>query len=53
MILLTQSQDEIFQIGDDSTRVLNFASPLESGSVYNVYKNGVRLDDPILEQVIL
>jgi len=42
----TTFEDEIFQIGDDSTRVLNFASPLESGAVYNVYKNGVRLDDP-------
>ena len=42
----TTFEDEIFQIGDDSTRVLNFASPLETGVVYNVYKNGVRLDDP-------
>ena len=42
----TTFEDEIFQIGDDSTRVLNFASPLVSGTVYNVYKNGVRLDDP-------
>ena len=42
----TTFEDEIFQIGDDSTRVLNFASPLEANAVYNVYKNGVRLDDP-------
>ena len=42
----TTFEDEIFQIGDDSTRVLNFASPLVSGTVYNVYKNGVRIDDP-------
>ena len=42
----TTFEDEIFQIGDDSTRVLTFASPLVSGTVYNVYKNGVRIDDP-------
>jgi hypothetical protein len=42
----TTFEDEIFQIGDDSTRVLNFASPLVSGTIYNVYKNGVRIDDP-------
>ena len=42
----TTFEDEIFLIGDDSTRILNFAVPLESGVVYNVYKNGVRLDDP-------
>ena len=42
----TTFEDEIFQIGDDSTRVLNFASPLVSGMIYNVYKNGVRIDDP-------
>ena len=42
----TTFEDEIFQIGDDSTRVLNFVKPLEAGAVYNVYKNGVRLDDP-------
>jgi hypothetical protein len=42
----TTFEDEVFQIGDDSTRVLNFASPLVSGTVYNVYKNGVRIDDP-------
>ena len=42
----TTFEDEVFQIGDDSTRVLNFASPLVANTVYNVYKNGVRLDDP-------
>lgn len=42
----TTFEDEIFQIGDDSTRVLNFSTALASGSIYNVYKNGVRLDDP-------
>ena len=42
----TTFEDEIFQLGDDSTRVLNFGAPLETGIVYNVYKNGVRLDDP-------
>ena len=42
----TTFEDEIFQIGDDSTRVLNFASPLVSGIVYNIYKNGIRIDDP-------
>ena len=42
----TTFEDEVFQIGDDSTRVLNFASPLVTDVVYNVYKNGVRIDDP-------
>ena len=42
----TTFEDEIFQIGDDSTRILNFGTALENGTVYNVYKNGVRLDDP-------
>ena len=42
----TTFEDEIFQIGDDSTRILNFSSPLEDGIVYNIYKNGIRLDDP-------
>ena len=42
----TTFEDEIFQFGDDSTRILTFASPLETGIVYNVYKNGVRIDDP-------
>ena len=39
-------EDEVFRISDDSTAVLNFASPLETGIVYNLYKNGIRLDDP-------
>ena len=42
----TTFEDEIFLIGEDSTRIINFATPLEDGVAYNVYKNGVRLDDP-------
>ena len=39
-------EDEVFRISDDSTKVYDFAKPLEVGVVYNVYKNGVRIDDP-------
>ena len=39
-------EDEIFRISDDSTKVYDFAKVLETGVVYNVYKNGVRIDDP-------
>jgi len=39
-------EDEVFTLDDDSTKTYNFATPLETGIQYNVYKNGVRLDDP-------
>ena len=39
-------EDEVFRLGDDSTKVYDFAKPLEQGVEYNVYKNGVRIDDP-------
>ena len=42
----TTYEDEVFTVADDSTKVYTFAKPLEAGVVYNVYKNGVRLDDP-------
>tara|TARA_Y100001978_G_scaffold32145_1_gene27920 strand:- start:26069 stop:39172 length:13104 start_codon:yes stop_codon:yes gene_type:complete len=38
-------EDEVFTL-DGSTNVFTLAKPLESGVVYNVYKNGVRIDDP-------
>ena len=41
----TTFEDEIFTIADDSTTVYTFNTPLEVGTVYNVYKNGVRIDD--------
>ena len=37
--------DEIFELGD-STTLFNFSKPLETGVEYNVYRNGVRIDDP-------
>jgi hypothetical protein len=37
-------EDEIFQLRDDSTRIITFATPLENGITYNVYKNGIRID---------
>ena len=42
----TTYEDEVFRVTDDSTKVYNFAKPLETGITYNVYKNGVRIDDP-------
>ena len=39
-------EDEVFRLGDDSTKVYDFAKPLEEGVEYNIYKNGVRIDDP-------
>jgi len=39
-------EDEVFRLGDDSTKVYDFAQPLETGITYNVYKNGTRIDDP-------
>jgi len=38
-------EDEVFTL-DGSTNVFTLAKPLEAGIVYNVYKNGVRVDDP-------
>ena len=38
-------EDEIFTL-DGSTTILELATPFESGVQYNVYRNGVRLDDP-------
>ena len=40
----TSFEDEIFEL-DGSTISLDLAAPLASGVVYNVYKNGVRVDD--------
>ena len=39
-------EDETFVIADDSTIVYNFVTPLKVGTIYNVYKNSVRIDDP-------
>ena len=41
----TTFDDEIFQM-DGSTEVFNLSQPLANGIVYNVYLNGVRIDDP-------
>jgi len=38
-------EDEIFYLRDETT-TLELAKALEDGIVYNVYKNGVRIDDP-------
>ena len=38
-------EDEIFTV-DGSTTALQLSKPLEQGVVYNVYRNGVRIDDP-------
>ena len=38
-------EDIIFYL-DGSTAILTWTTPLESGVVYNIYKNNVRLDDP-------
>jgi len=40
----TTFEDEIFEL-DGSTISLDLAAPLASGVVYNIYKNGVRVDD--------
>ena len=40
----TTYEDEVFQL-DGSTIRLQLSQPLENGVVYNVYKNGVRIDD--------
>ena len=41
----TLFDDEIFQL-DGSTEVFALSKPLVNGVVYNIYKNGVRIDDP-------
>jgi hypothetical protein len=41
----TTFEDETF-ILDGSTISITLTQPLENGVVYNLYKNGVRLDDP-------
>ena len=41
----TTFEDETFTL-DGSTISITLSNPLESGVVYNLYKNGVRLDDP-------
>ena len=38
-------EDEIFT-PDGSTIAVQLSAPLEDGVVYNLYKNGVRIDDP-------
>ena len=38
-------EDEIFT-ADGSTIAVQLSAPLEDGTVYNLYKNGVRIDDP-------
>lgn len=37
--------DEIIQL-DGSTSIIELSAPLEDGVSYNIYQNGVRLDDP-------
>jgi len=39
-------EDEVFRLSDDSTKIYDFAKALETGIEYNVYKNGIRIDDP-------
>ena len=38
-------EDEVFT-ADGSTIAVQLSAPLENGVVYNLYKNGVRIDDP-------
>ena len=38
-------EDEVFT-ADGSTIAVQLSAPLEDGVVYNLYKNGVRIDDP-------
>ena len=38
-------EDEVFT-ADGSTIAVQLSAPLENGIVYNLYKNGVRIDDP-------
>jgi hypothetical protein len=41
----TTYEDEVFTL-DGSTISITLSKPLENGVVYNLYRNGVRLDDP-------
>ena len=41
----TTFEDEKFEL-DGSTITLTLSKPLEQGVLYNLYRNGVRLDDP-------
>ena len=41
----TTFEDEIF-VADGSTFAVELSKPLEEGVTYNIYKNGVRIDDP-------
>ena len=38
-------EDEVF-VADGSTNAVQLSAALEDGIVYNLYKNGVRIDDP-------
>jgi len=42
----TTFDDEIFEL-DGSTLALDLAQPLALGVTYNIYKNNVRIDDPL------
>ena len=41
----TTYEDEVFKL-DGSTISITLSSPLATGVVYNLYRNGIRLDDP-------
>ena len=41
----TTYEDEVFKL-DGSTISITLSAPLASGVVYNLYRNGIRLDDP-------
>ena len=41
----TTYEDEVFKL-DGSTISITLSKPLENGVVYNLYRNGIRLDDP-------
>ena len=41
----SEFEDEIFT-ADGSTIAVQLSTPLEDGVIYNLYKNGVRIDDP-------
>jgi hypothetical protein len=41
----TTYEDEVFKL-DGSTISIALSKPLENGIVYNLYRNGIRLDDP-------
>jgi hypothetical protein len=41
----TTFEDEVFRL-DGSTNTFNLSQPLAAGVNYNIYKNGVRIDDP-------